>query len=157
MSSLFVVQTRNKKIPSCESLCPYKRSCGMILAPLKDHSDWSSVNTDQGWTSVWKIFFSVYSTIQGKINGQAFSGQIALRLYNSYNHCRCARSAPVASSAQHLWLSHEPWPNSKCSKQWSGSQIFLFRVKTSTRSPLTKFKKNKIIESAAKLKRMSVL
>ena len=77
-----------------------------LLAP-QPARPWRSPG-EQGWKilSAGHCFFSIFDNSR-KTNGRAFSGQTALRLYTSYNHCPCARPAHEAESG--------PWPNSKCS------------------------------------------
>ena len=67
--------------------------------------------------------FSVFSTIQGKTMaiGHAFSGQIALRLYNHCNHYLCPRPAHVAYSGPLARLQV---------LQNSGCWMLMTRVKT---------------------------
>ena len=50
--------------------------------------------------SMGHSFFSIFDNSREN-NGQAFSGQIALRLYNCYTH---------------MWLGQGPWPYSNCCK-----------------------------------------
>ena len=54
------------------------------------------------------LFSSIFENLR-KNNGQASFVAFALRLYNSYNHSH----AP----GLHMWPSHGPEPDSKCSKR----------------------------------------
>ena len=56
----------------------------------------------------WATVFSVFSTIQGKTMAMAFFFQV-LRLYNSYNHCPCARPALVAKSSPKVFPAPKQW------------------------------------------------
>ena len=71
--------------------------------------------TRAGNTSAWATVLSVFLTIQGKAMAKPFqqvSGKIALKLYNSYNHCPRTRPAHVGKS----WLQAplQVLQNSRC-------------------------------------------
>ena len=86
---------------------------------------------------VWPLFFKYFRQFKEKLRPGTFA-ILAPRLYNRYNHSHVP--------GQHMWQSLGPGLQVL---QNSGSQKFIFRVKTLSRLPLTKFKKKKIIESAA--------
>ena len=66
------------------------------------------------------------------------AGQSALRLYNGYNLCLCAMPAHLGQG-----------PSSSSPKQWKSDGRVKIYNSVSARSPLTKSKKKKILESAA--------
>ena len=68
------------------------------------------------------LVFPVFSTSQGKASAEPLRWN-APRLYNTFNHCPCTRPAYEAES-----MRQSPTPSP--SLQNSGSQMFMWRVRT---------------------------
>ena len=66
------------------------------------------VETPSAWATVFFYYLEKFKENQW----QAFSDTFAPRLYDSYNHCPCAKPAHVPAA----WPSPGPWPDSKCPK-----------------------------------------
>ena len=88
------------------------------------------------------VFFLIFREIRKK-RSHWLGGQSAPRLYNRYNLCPCAKPAHVGA-----WECR-PGPSSCSPKQCKSYGRLKIYNSNGARSPLTKSKKKKIIESAA--------
>ena len=87
----------------------------------------------------WPSFFKYFRQFKEKQRPSTFV-TFALRIYNSYNHAHAPGSSPS------LWPSPGPWPDSKCSKTVE-VRYWCYELKhCQRRSPLTKSKREKMIE-----------
>ena len=105
---------------------------------------WMLKDSERG-AALYHCLFSIFNNSR-KNNGHAFSGTFAPWLYNSNNHCPCARPVQCAvTCALYMWPSPGPLPDSKCSKTVEVRCSY----KSKTLSARDGIRERKIIESTA--------